>query len=35
MEDLFEEMNFPATFEGERDKFNSRCFYMTGVRLQS
>ena len=21
MEDLFEEMNFPATFEGERDKF--------------
>ena len=33
MVDLFEEMNFPATFEGERDKLILDVFYMTGIRL--
>ena len=33
MEDLFEEINFPETFEGERDKLILDVFYMTGVRL--
>lgn len=33
MKDLFEEMNFPETFEGERDKLILDVFYMTGVRL--
>ena len=33
MEDLFEEMNFPETFEGERDKLILDVFYMTGIRL--
>ena len=33
MVDLFEEMNFPGTFEGERDKLILDVFYMTGIRL--
>ena len=33
MEDLFEEINFPETLEGERDKLIIDIFYMTGVRL--
>ena len=33
MKDLFEEMNFPETFEGERDKLILDVFYMTGVKL--
>ena len=31
MEDLFEEINFPETLEGERDKLIIDVFYMTGV----
>ena len=31
MEDLFEEINFPGTFEGERDKLILDVFYMTGI----
>ena len=33
MEDLFKEINFPETFEGERDKLILDVFYMTGIRL--
>ena len=33
IEHLFEEINFPETFEGERDKLILDVFYMTGVRL--
>ena len=33
MEDLFKDINFPETFEGERDKLILDVFYMTGIRL--
>ena len=33
MEDLYKEINFPETFEGERDKIILDVFYMTGIRL--
>lgn len=33
MEYLFKEINFPETFEGERDKLILDVFYMTGIRL--
>ena len=33
MEDLYKEINFPETFEGERDKLILDVFYMTGIRL--
>ena len=33
MEDLFDKINFPETFEGQRDKLILDVFYMTGVRL--
>ena len=33
MKDLFEEMNFPETFEGER-KVNSRCFIWQELAIE-
>ena len=33
VEDLYNEINFPETFEGERDKLILDVFYMTGIRL--
>jgi len=33
METLFHDINFPDSFEGERDRLILEVFYMTGVRL--
>lgn len=33
MENLFHDINFPDSFEGERDRLILEVFYMTGVRL--